>query len=259
MFVTQRFLKLVKKMDFSNLTALDQSLIRDFLIKLELLPLDNDDKSFFSTMCKTLLKKVFNKQTEFSFLAICNVLERFQNPDSLYRKLRKQNISLVYNESNYIGKYITEVGRSRMQRNLTGSAIDYSALREALDRIYNETNQTDSLLRRGFEALVMTPYLEAFSIDRKTYNSHFTLIKALPHLLSNSKPGMLQYAFEHALNNATLYYQLNTPATQRYLTGLRYTYSRIKYKLHKITFVDRVGGLDKIKQGLNQVINRVCN
>lgn len=247
------FLTLVKKMDFSNLTVSEQALIRDFLIKLELLTLDNEDQAFFSTLCKTLLKRVFNKQSDFSFLVACNFLERFQKPDSLYRKLRKQNISLAYNESNYIGNYMTEVGRARMERNLTGKVIDFRALKEALDIQYNETNQTDSLLRRGFESFVINPYLGAFNIERKTYNSHFTLIKAI----SKSKPGVFQYALNHAWNNASLYYQLNTPAIQKYSTGVKYFYNRLKYKLNKITFVDRKGTVSQIMRGFTKIVGDI--
>jgi len=249
----------VKKFDFSNLTEADQSLIRGFLLKLELLTLDNEDQEFFGMLCKSLLKRAFNRQSDFSFLAACKFFERFQKPDSLYRKLRKQNISVVYNETNYIGNYLTDVGRSRMMRNLTGRVIDYKKVREELDRVYHETNQTESLLRRGFETLIMTPYLQLFGVSREEYNSHFTFLKAIPGLIQKSKPGALQYAFDHAWNNVTLYASLKTSATQTYITNVAYVYSRIKYKLHKITFEDRKGGFDRFKLALGQIGGTVSN
>jgi hypothetical protein len=228
------FLKLVKKMDFSNLTQLEQSLIRDFLIKLELLTLDSEDKAFFNTLCKTVLKRMFNKDSDFSFLVVCNWLDRFQHSDTLYRKLIKQNVSLVYNESHYIGNFFTEVGRSRIARNLTGKTMSYQLLKDAIEN-YNKSNPPPpSLLRRGFDTLVLTPYLSAINMERESYNSYYTLLKAVPTIIKESKPGMLQYAWGHAMNNATLYYKTHGKYTQQYLDGIRHTYSTIKYKIGKV-------------------------
>jgi len=246
------FLKLVKKLDFTNLTLTEQAFINDFLLKLELMVLDSEDKSMFNFLCRKVLKRALsiNNNKDYAFFKTCTFVEKWQKGGSLYRKLIKQNVSLVYNETNYVGNYMTEVQRGRMERNLTGKLIDWRALKEALDANYsaniNNNSSNEGFFRRTFHNTILQPYLTATGITQNKYRSHYNLLTSLPKISQETRGELFRYAFLQAYSNASLYYKLYNKPVREYKQAWKYFYNRLSLKIGKVNQRYK-GSFEKIK------------